>query len=272
MTDLFDRNRLWLVIGVVFTVLFGSIIWWNGQGRMSDLDAKISEANDNQTKYMTLIARRDALRRQYAELADNLLSTKPEIADLEASFIDTLNRIIKRHHVSIVGVNYGAVNGSNPPPPNPYVDANGKPLNTSALVAPGAQTGAAVIDLGGRAPGDPKSDRPTIPPALFTRVPVAIVIKGNWSDLVSSLQDISRQNLLMSVADPDVQRLDKSNLTLSFTTQILMPAVTIMADSGTRKKQNGSRRPGGMQTNVRTLHGAHSLPSSDRTQTRETRK
>lgn len=231
---IFDRNRIWMIIGVVLTLFIGGYIAYNGQQRLGELNTKLDTANQSQIRLQALIAQRDVLRKQYRTLAEIYIGKQKEVANLEAAFIEDIVHITKKNNVEFVGEVFGVVNGSNPPAPNPYVDRNGQAVDQAtvqaAVAAQNQQRAASIIDLGGRDSGDPTVNRPSISPTLFDRVPVSVTLKGHWNNLTSTLQDISRQNVLMSVADPEVRKFDKDNLTLSFVAQILVPAVTIMTD------------------------------------------
>ena len=262
MTKFLDTNRIWILVGVILTIFLGGYVWWTNQSKINDLDNKLSDANINQNRYMALIAQKNALRAQYINLSKIDIGKKEEVANREEAVMDDVTHISEKHKIVFVGAAFGEINGSNPPPPNPYVDRNGQPFSPGTLPQ-GAVTNtqSSVADLGGSAPGDPKTGRPNIPPSLFTRIPVAVTIKGQWRNLAESLQDISKQNVLMSIADPEVRRLDKDNLTLSFTAQILLPAVTILTDT---RKTNNSNQKVQQKTSfvtkkkvfVRNLHGA----------------
>lgn len=241
MINILDKNRIFLIIGLMLTVIFGFIIWFNAQSKLTNLNTQISDSNDRESKYIALIAQKNSLHRHYVELLDVYVGQKKEIANLQAAFFNDVDKTTKKYHVQFVGAAIGAINGSNPPAPNPYVDKSGQPIGLQNIqnAAPGSQNqarGSLETDLGGRATGDPKTEQPVIPPGLFTRVPVTITLKGSWRGLASSLQDISKEDILMSIADPEVKKLDKDNLTLSFSLQILIPAVTLTDNQQNLKK------------------------------------
>jgi hypothetical protein len=216
----------WYAIVAAVTMATGGWFSWSAHAEpLATLAAQIDTAQSNISTYRALIAKRAMFRREYTRLAGIYLAKQETSASVEAQFTDILSNIAQKDNVEFVGVTYGVVNGGNPPAPDPHIDSNGQRV-TVPHDSPTSNT-ELVTNLGGRNAGDPATNRPDIPADAFIRIPAAVTFKGHWRNLLMATQDISRQQVLMSVSLPEVHRLDGDDLASSFSVQLLTPAITI---------------------------------------------
>jgi hypothetical protein len=224
-----SRTTLYIIFAAVVLLIGGFAVWQLHAPDLQKIADDTTTAQDNLSSYEQLIAKKNMFRKTYTQLASKYLSQQSSPTSIEAKFTDILANVATRDNVQFVGITYGTLNGSNPPPPDPHIDANGQPIQQpqTALAPPPTDS---ITNLGGRGPGDPQFGRPDIPTSLFTRIPAGVTYKGQWRNLLLAIQDISKQNVLMSVSRPEVRRLEGTNLIASFNVQLLTPAITIVPD------------------------------------------
>jgi Tfp pilus assembly protein PilO len=223
-----------IIAFVTMVVIVGGTFYiWNGkQAEIDNISQQITETDTNSQHYETLISQMHILQGEYSVLAKRYLENKETTTALQAQFANDVAAICLKHHVEFTGLNFGTLNGSNPPVPEVKVDENGNANHaTQALTNPAVPTTPKIVtNLGGDNPGDPSTSRPNIPASLFDRIPTTITITGSWHDLVEAMQDISRQHVLMSISDPDIKGDRNGMGTLSFTSQLLTPAILIVPE------------------------------------------
>jgi hypothetical protein len=215
------------VLFAAFVLLIGGFgVWQLHAADLARISDQIQTQQANLVSYQDLIGKRNVLSKTYTKLARQYLSDQATPTSVEAKFTDILANVAAKDHVEFVGITYGTLNGSNPPPPDPHVDESGQPVKAPSDLTPPPSD--AVTNLGGRGPGDPGLGRPNIPTDLFTRIPAGVTYKGDWRNLLLAMQDISKENVLMSVSRPEVRRLTGGTLVAAFNVQLLTPAITVV--------------------------------------------
>lgn len=178
------------------------------------------------------------LHKSYVTLARVYLKNRPSVEQVEERFNNLVSREAKRHGVKFPGAEFGSVNGSIPTPSPTGVP--GQPGYVPQAVPTPLIVGirGTTTDLGGKLPGDPNVGRPAIDPTLFVRIPVALRLSGRWRDVISTIQDITKDDVVMTVQNPSVANAAHSGVEIHIGLNLLDPALPLL--SGFEREVNTS--------------------------------
>lgn len=217
-----------LVIAMVFfgAVGFG-LSWYQTKGDVETANQQLATDQATLAQNTLQILQEKTLHRSYVTLASVYLRNRPSVESVEANFNTLVQRQASRHNVQFPGAEFGTVNGT-VPTPAPTTPAPGS-YTPLAMATPIARSRSAIVDLGGKLPGDPNVGRPAIDPTLFVRIPVAVRLDGSWPNIIATLQDISRDSVMMSIANPSISRQHNGDIELRVGLTLLDPALPLLS-------------------------------------------